>query len=209
MVDFVVVLDLSLMMQMRGFDVSARWAALWAAQSINWHPEHRLAAIVGYSETARQLTLHELESVSVDMTVGSNLQDALAFSEQALAGGPGQLLVFSEFVVTCHNLGRRQYFSFPPALETTEATVGEILALPRSQIGVDAFRFGSGNPDSAGQAAILRAIGTIGGHVITVDYVGAVAATKVYIAGLLYGPSSPTRFPAEHRTEQRGRDAEP
>lgn len=138
----VLAVDLSLSMPMRDNFLAAKKVAM-ALQSLiaSRYPRDYLG-LVGFSATAREIRPEELPEVSWDFAYGTNLQHALALSRSMLAGRTGakQVIVITDGEPTAHVLaGGEVFFDYPPARETIEATLGEVVRCTRAGVTIDAF----------------------------------------------------------------------
>jgi len=138
----VLAVDLSLSMPMRDNFLAAKKVAI-ALQSLiaSRYPRDYLG-LVGFSATAREIRPEELPSVSWDFAYGTNLQHALALGRSMLASrrGAKQIIVITDGEPTAHVLeGGEVFFDYPPARETIEATLGEVVRCTRARITINTF----------------------------------------------------------------------
>ncbi len=138
----VLALDLSLSMPMRDNFLAAKKVAMALQSLISSRFPREYLGIVGFSATAREIRPDELPEVSWDLAYGTNLQHALALSRSLLGRrrGAKQVVVITDGEPTAHVLpGGDVLFDYPPARETTEATLAEVVRCTREGITINTF----------------------------------------------------------------------
>ena len=135
-------IDLSLSMAMRDNLVPAKKMVLALAELIRARYPRDYLAIVGFGETARELRLEDVPSLTIDHRYGTNLQHALALSRHLMRNlrGDKPVIVVTDGEPTAH-LGDsgEPYFSWPPVRETLERTMAEVLRCTRAGITINVF----------------------------------------------------------------------
>ncbi len=138
----VVAVDLSLSMAMRDNLVPAKKMVLALAELIRARYPRDYLAVVGFGETARELRLEDVPSLTIDHRYGTNLQHALALSRHLMRHlrGDKQVIVVTDGEPTAH-LGDsgEPFFSWPPVRETLERTMAEVLRCTRAGITINVF----------------------------------------------------------------------
>jgi len=138
----VLAVDLSLSMPMRDNFLAAKKVAMALQSLIATRYPRDYLGIVGFSATAREIRPEELPQVSWDFAYGTNLQHALALGRSMLASrrGAKQIVVITDGEPTAHVIaGGEVFFDYPPARETIEATLGEVVRCTRARITIDTF----------------------------------------------------------------------
>jgi len=138
----VLMLDLSLSMPMRGNFLPAKKVAM-ALQSLisSQYPKDYLG-IVGFSETARILTPKDLPEVSWDFVYGTNMQHGFMLARKLLSkqSGTKQIIMVTDGEPTAHiDRQGRPFFSYPPARETIDKTLSEVMACTKEDVRINVF----------------------------------------------------------------------
>jgi uncharacterized protein with von Willebrand factor type A (vWA) domain len=105
------------------------------------YPRDFLGLVV-FSEVARTLLRADLPRVSWDFVFGTNIQHALLLARRMLArqAGTKQVLMITDGEPTAHILpGGEPFFSYPPARETVEATLAEVMRCTAEGICINTF----------------------------------------------------------------------
>ncbi len=83
--DAVVILDRSVLMEMKDLYYPARRGASTVARHISSQTSHCLRGVIGFAETASEIDLDELDEVDFDPNhVGANLMAAVALGQELL-----------------------------------------------------------------------------------------------------------------------------
>ena len=122
----VLMLDLSLSMPMRDNFLPAKKVTMALHSLISTQFPRDYLGIVGFAESARELTAAQLPEVSWDFAYGTNMQHGFMIARRLLArqSGSKQIIMITDGEPTAH-LARdgRPYFAYPPVRETIEATL--------------------------------------------------------------------------------------
>ncbi len=138
----VLMLDLSMSMPMRDNFLPAKKVAMALHHLISTQFPRDYLGLVGFSETARQITAEELPEVSWDFVYGTNMHHGFAIARQLLARQTGtkQIIMITDGEPTAHITPRGDvYFNYPPVRETVEATLREVVRCTREQIRINTF----------------------------------------------------------------------
>ena len=142
----VLMLDLSLSMPMRDNFLPAQKVAMALHHLISTQFPRDYLGIVGFSETARILTAEQLPEVSWDFVYGTNMHHGFTLARQLLAkeAGSKQIIMITDGEPTAHiTPDGYPFFNYPPARETVEATLREVLRCTKSQIRINTFALGA------------------------------------------------------------------
>jgi uncharacterized protein with von Willebrand factor type A (vWA) domain len=138
----VLMVDLSLSMPMRDNFLGAKKVAVALHSLISSRFPRDYLGIVVFSEVARVIQPAELPKVSWDFVYGTNMAHGLALSRKLLVGQPGtrQILMVTDGEPTAHPLPDGEvFFSYPPAPETIDATLRQVLGCTRDGIRINTF----------------------------------------------------------------------
>ncbi len=138
----VLMLDLSLSMPMRNNFLPAKKVAIALHSLITSQFPRDYMGIVSFSEVAKELTAAQLPEVSWDFVYGTNMQHAFRLSRAMLARQTGtkQIIMITDGEPTAHLLDDgRPFFSYPPAQETIEQTLAEVMRCTRDGITINTF----------------------------------------------------------------------
>ena len=142
----VLMLDLSLSMPMRDNFLPAKKVAMALHHLISTQFPRDYLGIVGFSETARILTAQQLPEVSWDFVYGTNMHHGFTLARQLLAreSGNKQIIMITDGEPTAHiTPDGYPFFNYPPARETVEATLREVVRCTKSQIRINTFGLGA------------------------------------------------------------------
>jgi uncharacterized protein with von Willebrand factor type A (vWA) domain len=142
----VLMLDLSLSMPMRDNFLPAKKVAMALHHLISTQFPRDYLGIVGFSETARVLTAEQLPEVSWDYVYGTNMHHGFTLARQLLAreSGNKQIIMITDGEPTAHiTPDGHPFFSYPPARETVEATLREVIRCTKSHIRINTFGLGA------------------------------------------------------------------
>ena len=142
----VLMLDLSLSMPMRDNFLPAKKVAMALHHLISTQFPRDYLGIVGFSETARILTAEQLPEVSWDFVYGTNMHHGFTLARQLLAkeSGNKQIIMITDGEPTAHiTPDGYPFFNYPPARETVEATLREVVRCTKSQIRINTFGLGA------------------------------------------------------------------
>ncbi len=135
-------IDLSLSMAMRANLVPAKKMVLALTQLIRSKYPRDFVAVVGFGETAQELRIEDIPSLTIDYNYGTNLQHALALSRHLMRHerGERQVVVVTDGEPTAH-LGDDgvPFFAWPPVAETLQRTMAEVLRCTRAGIVINTF----------------------------------------------------------------------
>ncbi|WP_419933292.1 hypothetical protein [Candidatus Poriferisodalis sp.] len=138
----VLMLDLSLSMPMRDNFLPAKKVTMALHSLISTQFPRDYLGIVGFAESASELTAAQLPEVSWDFAYGTNMQHGFMIARRLLARQTGskQIIMITDGEPTAH-LARdgRPYFAYPPVRETIEATLLEVARATREDIRINVF----------------------------------------------------------------------
>lgn len=152
----VLMLDLSLSMPMRNNFLPAKKVALALHSLISSQFPNDFLGLVSFSEVARELKPADLPEVSWDYVYGTNMHHAFRLSRQMLARQTGtkQIIMITDGEPTAHLLSDgTPYFSYPPARETVEQTMAEVMRCTRDGVTINTFML---DPDAGLRGFIER-----------------------------------------------------
>ena len=152
----VLMLDLSLSMPMRDNFLPAKKVAMALHSLISSQFPRDYLGIVSFSEVAKELKASDLPEVSWDFVYGTNMQHAFQLSRNMLAkeSGTKQIIMITDGEPTAHLLpDGTPFFSYPPARETVEQTMAEVVRCTRAGITINTFML---DPDSGLRGFIER-----------------------------------------------------
>ena len=138
----VLMVDLSMSMPMRGNFLPAKKMAMALHSLITSRFPHDFIGLVGFSETAREITAAQLPEVSWDYVYGTNMHHGFTLARKMLAREHGtiQIIMVTDGEPTAHITSRGDvYFDYPPAPETLEVTLREVLRCTRDGIRINTF----------------------------------------------------------------------
>ena len=138
----VLMVDLSMSMPMRGNFLPAKKMAMALHSLITSRFPHDFIGLVGFSETAREITAAQLPEVSWDYVYGTNMHHGFTLARKMLAREQGtkQIIMVTDGEPTAHITSRGDvYFDYPPAPETLEVTLREVLRCTRDGIRINTF----------------------------------------------------------------------
>jgi len=138
----VLMVDLSMSMPMRGNFLPAKKMAMALHSLITSRFPHDFIGLVGFSETAREITAAQLPEVSWDYVYGTNMHHGFTLARKMLARehGTRQIIMVTDGEPTAHITSRGDvYFDYPPAPETLEVTLREVLRCTRDGIRINTF----------------------------------------------------------------------
>ncbi len=138
----VLMLDLSMSMPMRDNFLPAKKVAMALHHLISSQFPRDYLGLVGFSETAREITAAQLPEVSWDFVYGTNMHHGFAIARQLLGRQTGskQIIMITDGEPTAHiTPGGDVYFNYPPVRETVEATLREVVRCTREQIRINTF----------------------------------------------------------------------
>ena len=142
----VLMLDLSLSMPMRDNFLPAKKVAMALHSLISSQFPRDYLGIVGFSETARILKAEQLPEVSWDFVYGTNMHHGFTLARQLLAreSGTKQIIMITDGEPTAHiTPDGYPFFNYPPARETIEATLREVVRCTKEQIRINTFGLGA------------------------------------------------------------------
>ncbi|MDA3038033.1 MAG: hypothetical protein O3C27_00655 [Actinomycetota bacterium] len=152
----VLMLDLSLSMPMRDNFLPAKKVAMALYSLISSQFPRDYLGIVTFSEVAKELRPADLPEVSWDFVYGTNMHHAFKLSQQLLARETGtkQIIMITDGEPTAHLMaGGQPFFSYPPARETVELTLAEVLRCTRAGITINTFML---DPDAGLRGFVER-----------------------------------------------------
>ena len=152
----VLMLDLSLSMPMRDNFLPAKKVAMALHSLISSQFPRDFLGLVSFSELARELKPADLPEVSWDFVYGTNMHHAFMLSRRMLAqqSGTKQIIMITDGEPTAHLLSDGSpFFSYPPARETVEQTLAEVMRCTREGIRINTFML---DPDGGLRSFIER-----------------------------------------------------
>ena len=152
----VLMLDLSLSMPMRDNFLPAKKVAMALHALISSQFPRDYLGIVSFSEVAKELKASDLPEVSWDYVYGTNMQHAFKLSRKLLSRQTGtkQIIMITDGEPTAHlKADGSPFFSYPPARETVEQTLAEVMRCTRAGITINTFML---DPDSGLRGFIER-----------------------------------------------------
>ena len=138
----VLMLDLSLSMPMRDNFLPAKKVAMALHSLISTQFPRDWLGLVGFSETAREITADQLPEVSWDFVYGTNMQHGFAISRRLLARqhGTKQIIMITDGEPTAHiDATGEPFFAYPPVRETVDATLREVVRCTNDGIRINTF----------------------------------------------------------------------
>ena len=138
----VLMLDLSLSMPMRDNFLPAKKVAMALHSLISTQFPRDWLGLVGFSETAREITADQLPEVSWDFVYGTNMQHGFAISRRLLARqhGTKQIIMITDGEPTAHiDASGEPFFAYPPVRETVDATLREVVRCTNDGIRINTF----------------------------------------------------------------------
>ena len=138
----VLMLDLSMSMPMRDNFLPAKKVAMALHALITSQFPRDYMGLVGFSETAYQLTPAQLPEVSWDFAYGTNMHHGFTLARSMLARQTGtkQIIMITDGEPTAHITPRGDvFFNYPPVQETIEATLREVVRCTREGIRINTF----------------------------------------------------------------------
>jgi len=138
----VLMLDLSMSMPMRDNFLPAKKVAMALHSLITSRFPRDYMGLVGFSETAYELSAAQLPEVSWDFAYGTNMHHGFTLARKMLARQTGtkQIIMITDGEPTAHITPRGDvFFNYPPAQETLEATLREVVRCTRDDIRINTF----------------------------------------------------------------------
>jgi uncharacterized protein with von Willebrand factor type A (vWA) domain len=138
----VLMIDLSMSMAMRDNFLPAKKVAMALHSLISSQFPRDFLGLVGFSETAYALTPQQMPEVSWDFAYGTNMHMGLTIARQMLArqSGTKQIIMITDGEPTAHMTSHGDvFFNYPPAQETVETTLREVLRCTRDGIRINTF----------------------------------------------------------------------
>ena len=138
----VLMLDLSMSMPMRDNFLPAKKVAMALHSLITSQFPRDYLGLVGFSETAYELTAAQLPEVSWDFAYGTNMHHGFTLARKMLARQTGtkQIIMITDGEPTAHITTHGDvFFNYPPAQETVEATLREVVRCTRDNIRINTF----------------------------------------------------------------------
>jgi len=138
----VLMVDLSMSMPMRGNFLPAKKVAIALHSLITSQFPHDFIGLVGFSETAREITAAQLPEVSWDYVYGTNMHHGFTLARRMLSRQQGtkQIIMITDGEPTAHITSNGGvFFDYPPAPETLEATLREVVRCTREGIRINTF----------------------------------------------------------------------
>lgn len=139
----VIMLDLSLSMPMRDNFVAAKKMAMALHALISSRFPTDYLGIVGFSRAARRIAFKDLPEVSWDYDWGTNIQHGLLLARRMLSHqrGTKQVIMVTDGEPTAHwpPGATEPVFAYPPAPETVDATLAEVVRCTKEGIRLNTF----------------------------------------------------------------------
>ena len=152
----VLMLDLSMSMPMRDNFLPAKKVAMALHALISTQFPSDYLGLVSFSEVAQELDPSKLPEVSWDFVYGTNMHHAFQLSRAMLARQTGtkQIIMITDGEPTAHlTADGTPFFSYPPAFETVERTLAEVMRCTKAGITINTFML---DPDSGLRGFIER-----------------------------------------------------
>ena len=152
----VLMLDLSMSMPMRDNFLPAKKVAMALHALISTQFPSDYLGLVSFSEVAQELDPSKLPEVSWDFVYGTNMHHAFRLSRAMLERQTGskQIIMITDGEPTAHLLtDGTPFFSYPPAYETVEQTLAEVVRCTKAGITINTFML---DPDSGLRGFIER-----------------------------------------------------
>ena len=133
--------DLSMSMPMRGNFLPAKKMAMALHSLITSRFPHDFIGLVGFSETAREITARNFRKCRGTTSTGRICTTAsLWLKDVAREHGTKQIIMVTDGEPIAHITSRGDvYFDYPPAPETLEVTLREVLRCTRDGIRINTF----------------------------------------------------------------------
>ncbi|HEX6313024.1 MAG TPA: VWA domain-containing protein [Acidimicrobiia bacterium] len=138
----VLLLDVSLSMPMRDNFLAAKKVAMALHALITSQFPRDYFGLVSFGRVAREVKPELLPEMSWDFEWGTNMQHALLLARKQLARQPGtkQVIMVTDGEPTAHILPSGEpYFQYPPAAETIEETLKEVMRCTREGVRINTF----------------------------------------------------------------------
>ena len=129
-------------MAMRGNLAPAKKMTLALTQLIRTRFPRDFVAVVGFGELAREISVEDIPSLTIDYNYGTNLQHALALSRHLMRAEKGerQIVVVTDGEPTAHLMSNGEpFFAWPPVPETLQLTMAEVLRCTKAGITINTF----------------------------------------------------------------------
>ena len=138
----VLLLDVSLSMPMRDNFLAAKKVAMALHALITSQFPRDYFGLVSFGRVAREVKPELLPEMSWDFEWGTNMQHALLLARRLLArqSGTKQVIMVTDGEPTAHILPSGDpYFQYPPAPDTIEETLKEVMRCTREGIRINTF----------------------------------------------------------------------
>ena len=138
----VLLLDVSLSMPMRDNFLAAKKVAMALHSLITSQFPRDYFGLVSFGRVAREVKPELLPEMSWDFEWGTNMQHALLLARRQLArqSGTKQVIMVTDGEPTAHILPSGEpYFQYPPAPDTIEETLKEVMRCTREGIRINTF----------------------------------------------------------------------
>ncbi|MSO78368.1 MAG: VWA domain-containing protein [Acidimicrobiia bacterium] len=137
----VLLLDVSLSMPMRDNFLSAKKVAMALHALITSQFPRDYFGLVSFGRVAREVPPERLPEMSWDFEWGTNMQHAMLLARRMLSrqSGTKQIIMVTDGEPTAHIEGNEPFFSYPPAPQTIEETLKEVMRCTRDGIRINTF----------------------------------------------------------------------
>jgi uncharacterized protein with von Willebrand factor type A (vWA) domain len=137
----VLLLDVSLSMPMRDNFLSAKKVAMALHALITSQFPRDYFGLVSFGRVAREVPPERLPEMSWDFEWGTNMQHAMLLARRMLSrqSGTKQIIMVTDGEPTAHIEGSEPFFSYPPAPQTIEETLKEVMRCTRDGIRINTF----------------------------------------------------------------------
>ncbi len=137
----VLLLDVSLSMPMRDNFLSAKKVAMALHALITSQFPRDYFGLVSFGRVAREVPPERLPEMSWDFEWGTNMQHAMLLARRMLShqSGTKQIIMVTDGEPTAHIEGDEPFFSYPPAPQTIEETLKEVMRCTRDGIRINTF----------------------------------------------------------------------
>jgi len=137
----VLLIDVSMSMPMRGNFLAAKKMAMALHALISSKFPRDYLGVVSFGRVAREVKPEQLPEMSWDFEWGTNMHHALLLARRMLAreSGTKQVIMVTDGEPTAHIEGGEAYFQYPPAQETVEETLKEVMRCTRDGVRINVF----------------------------------------------------------------------
>ncbi len=152
----VLMLDLSLSMPMRDNFLPAKKVAMALQALISSQYPRDYLGLISFSEMAHEFKPAELPELTWEFVYGTNMQHAFMLARKMLAkeSGTKQIIMITDGEPTAHlEPNGAPFFSYPPARETINQTIAEVVRCTKAGITINTFML---DPDAGLRGFVER-----------------------------------------------------